>query len=71
MKESIQEKDKINLKRKKQGKINIILIIKDGVRFFASNVQLRGNYHHVPDLDSPIPGTFVDGKLTPLTDLNL
>ena len=71
MKESIQEKDKINVKRKKQGKINVISIIKNGVRFFASNGQLRGKYHHVPDLDSPISGTFVDGKLTPLADLNL
>ena len=37
LKESIQEKDKINAQRKKQGKASITLIIKNGIRFFAPN----------------------------------
>ena len=40
LKESIQEEDKINAQRKKQGKASITLIIKDGIRFFAPNDQL-------------------------------
>ena len=68
LEESIQEEDKINAQRKKQGKASITLIIKDGIRFFAPNDQLRDKYHHAPDLDSPIPGTLVDGELARLAD---
>ena len=71
LKESIQEEDKINAQRKKQGKASITLIIKDGIRFFAPNDQLRDKYHHAPDLDSPIPGTLVDGELARLADPSL
>merc|ERR1712222_160621 len=48
LKESIQEEDKINAQRKKQGKASITLIIKDGIRFFAPNDQLR-NKEVLPD----------------------
>ncbi len=68
LKESIQEEDKINAQRKKQGKASITLIIKDGIRFFAPNDQVWDKYHHAPDLDSPIPGTLVDGELARLAD---
>ena len=71
LKESIQEEDKINSQRKKQGKASITLIIKDSVRFFAPHDQLRDKYHHAPDLDSPIPGTLVDGELARLADPSL
>ena len=37
LKESIQEEKKMNTQRKKQGKASITLIIKDGIRFFASH----------------------------------
>ena len=66
LKESIQEEDKINAQRKKQGKASITLIIKDGIRFFAPNDQLRDKYNHAPDLDSPIPETLGDGELAHL-----
>lgn len=50
---------------------NETLIIKDGIRFFAPNVQFRDNYYHAPDLDSPIPGTLVDSELARLADSSL
>ena len=71
LKESIQEEDKLNAQRKKQGKASITLIIKDGIRFFAPNDQLRDKYHHAPDLDSPIPGTLGDAELARLADPSL
>jgi hypothetical protein len=71
LKESIQEEDKINGQRKKQGKSSITLIIKDGIRFFAPNDQLRDKYHHAPDLDSPIPGTLGGTELSRLSDPSL
>ena len=40
LKESIEEEDKINAQRKKEGKASLTLIIKDGIRFFAFNDQL-------------------------------
>jgi len=51
LKESIEEEDKINGQRKKEGKEIITLIIKDGIRLFAPNDQLRDKFHHAPDLD--------------------
>lgn len=71
LKEPIQEEYKINAQRKKQGKASITSIIKDGIRFFAPNDQLRDKYHHTSDLDSPIPGILVDGKLNHLSDPSL
>jgi hypothetical protein len=71
LKESIQEEDKINGQRKKQGKASITLMIKDDIRFFAPNDQLRDKYHHAPDLDSPIPGTLGDTELARLADPSL
>ena len=41
------------------------------MRFFASNGQLRGKYHHVPDLDSPIPKTLASSELARLSNPNL
>ena len=41
LQESIQEEDKLNAQRKKQGKAGLTLIIKDGIRFFAPNDQLQ------------------------------
>lgn len=71
LEESIREEDKINAQRQKEGKGNITLIIKDGIRFFALNDRLRDKYHHAPDLDSPIPGTLGDAKLTRLANPGL
>ena len=71
LKESIQEEDKINAQRNEHGKASITLIIKDGIRFFAPNDQLRDKYHHAPDLDSPIPRTLVDGEVARLADPSL
>ena len=71
LKKSIQEENKINAQRKKQGKTSITLIIKDGIRLFAANDQLRDKYHHAPNLDSPIPGTLADGELARLADPSL
>ena len=67
LQESIREEDKLNAKRKAR----ITLIIKDGIRFFAPNDQLRDKYHHAPDLDSPIPGTLGDTELARLADPSL
>ena len=71
LEESIREEDKINAQRKKDGKGNIALIIKDGIRFFAPNNQLRDKFHHAPDLDSPIPGILGDSELARLADPSL
>jgi len=71
LKESIEEEDKLNAQRKKQGKASITLIIKDGIRFFAPNDQLRDKYHHAPDLNSPIPGTLSDAELARLSNPSL
>ena len=64
LEESIREEDKLNAQRKSK----ITLIIKDGIKFFAPNDQLRDKYHHAPDLDSPIPGTLGDAELARLAD---
>jgi hypothetical protein len=71
LQESIEEEDKLNAQRKKEGKGSITLIIKDGIRLFAPNDQLRDKFHHAPDLDSPIPGTLGEAELTRLADPNL
>jgi len=71
LKESIEEEDKLNAQRKKQGKESITLIIKDGIKLFTPNNQLRDKFHHAPDLDSPIPGTLGDTGLARLTDPSL
>ena len=71
LQESIQEEDKLNARRKKQGKGNITLMIKDGIRLFAPNDQLRDKYHHAPDLNSPIPGTLGAAELARLADPSL
>ena len=39
-----------------------LLIIKNGVKFFAPNDQLRAKYHHAPDLYSPSPATLVANR---------
>ena len=67
LQESIREEDKFNAKQKAR----ITLIIKDGIRFFAPNDQLRDKYHHAPDLNSPIPGTLGDSELARLADPSL
>lgn len=69
--ESIQEKNKINIQRKKMGKSIITLIIKNGIPFFALNDQLRDKYHHALDLDSSITGILVDDELARLADPSL
>ena len=46
-------------------------MIKDGIRLFAPNEQLRDKFHHAPDLDSPIPGTLGDAELARLSDPSL
>jgi len=71
LKESIEEENKINAQRKKQGKGNITLMIKDGIRLFAPNEQLRDKFHHAPDLESPIPETLGDSKLVRLSNPSL
>ena len=71
LKESIKEEKKINALRRERGKGNITLIIKDGVRFFALNDQLRDKFHHATDLNSPIPKTLIDGELTRLANPSL
>ena len=71
LKESIEEEDKLNAQRKKEGRGNLTLIIKDGIRLFATNDQLRDKFHHVPNLDSPIPGTLGDTELARLADPSL
>jgi hypothetical protein len=71
LKESIEEEDKLNAQRKKEGKESITLIIKDSIRLFAPNDQLRDKFHHAPDLDSPIPGTLGDSELARLADSSL
>jgi hypothetical protein len=71
LKESIEEEDKLNAQRKKEGKESITLIIKDGIRLFAPNDPLRDKFHHAPDLDSPIPGTLGDAELARLADPSL
>jgi len=71
LKESVEEEDKLNAQRKKEGKGSITLMIKDGIRLFAPNEQLRDKFHHALDLDSPIPGTLGDAKLARLTDPSL
>lgn len=47
------------------------MIIKNGIKFFVPNDQLRDKYHHAPDLDSPIPRTLVEGELARLADPSL
>jgi len=71
LKESIEEEDKLNAQRKKEGKGNITLMIKDGIRLFAPNEQLRDKFHHALDLDSPIPGTLGDAELARLSNPSL
>ena len=71
LEESIQEKDKLNAQRKKEGKENITLIIKGGIRLWVLNDQLRDKFHHVANLDSPIPGTLDDAEFARLADPSL
>lgn len=71
LKESIEEEDKLNADRKKQGKGNITLMIKDGIRLFAPNEQLRDKLHHAPNLDSPIPEILGYAELSRLSNPNL
>jgi hypothetical protein len=71
LQESIEEEDKLNAQRKKEGKATITLIIKDGLRFFAPNDQLRDKFHHAPDLDSPIPETLGEAELARLSKSGL
>lgn len=47
LKESIEEEDKLNAQRKKQGKESITLIIKDDIRLFAPNDQLRDKIRYI------------------------
>jgi hypothetical protein len=71
LQESIEEEDKLNAQRKKDGKATITLIIKDGLRFFAPNDKLRDKFHHAPDLDSPIPETLGEAELARLSKSGL
>lgn len=48
-----------------------ILLIKDGIRLFATRDQLRDKYHHAPNLGSPIPATLGNGELARLADPSL
>ena len=45
LQESIEEEDKLNAQRKKDGKATITLIIKDDLRFLAPNDTLRDKFH--------------------------
>jgi hypothetical protein len=71
LQESIEEEDKLNAQRKKDGKATITLIIKDGLRFFAPNDKLRDKFHHATDLDSPIPETLGEAELARLSKSGL
>lgn len=53
--ESIQEEQKLNRQRRKLGREEITLVIRDNIRYFLPNDQLRYKFHHSVDLDTPIP----------------
>lgn len=45
--------------------------MKDGVRWFAPNSQLRDKFHHAIDLDSPLPITLDASELARLSNPRL
>ena len=70
--ESVQEEDKLNADLEKRGRtVKVILIIKDGMRFFVSHDLLADKFHHSPDLNSPIPVTLSDTELRRLSNPKL
>ena len=68
---SIQEEAKINERRKKSGKGLLTVIFKGDLKLLAENDDLRDKFHHARDVDSPLPHTFSDEKLTRLSNPNL
>ena len=71
LKESIEAEKELNAYREKSGKSKVIVMIKDGRRFFATHDQLRDKFHHARDLGSPIPKKLGKGELTRLANPNL
>ena len=71
LKESIQEENRINRQREKRGRVFVTLAIKDNMRFFMRNDQLRDKYYHALDLKLKVPETLADGKLSRLGNSEL
>ena len=71
LKESIEAEKELNADREKLGKSKVIVMIKDGRRFFATHDQLRDKFHHASDLGSPIPKKLGKGELTRVANPNL
>lgn len=58
LKESIAAEKELNNKRKKNNQAPVIVIIKDGKRWFAKKTQIRDKFYHMPDvLGSDTPAT--------------
>lgn len=71
LKQALEEEAKINAERDRKGKGRVTLIIKNGVRLFVENDQLRDKFHHAPDLNTKLPKTLSYAELNRLSQGHL